>query len=49
MHTVTFRMINNKVLLYSTRDYIQSPGINHKEKNTIKKDCICVKPSHFTV
>ena len=25
--------INNKVLLYSTRNYIQSAGINHTEKN----------------
>ena len=29
--------INNKVLLYSTKNYIQYPEINHKEKN-IKKD-----------
>ena len=31
----------NKVLLYSTRNYIQSPGINHKEKN-IKKEYIYI-------
>ena len=41
--------INNKVLLYSTRNYIQSAGINHTEKNIIKKDCVCVKLSHFIV
>ena len=31
----------NKVLLYSTGNYIQSPGINHKEKN-IKKEYIYI-------
>ena len=33
--------INNKVLLYSTGNYIQSPGINHNGKN-IKKEYIYV-------
>ena len=32
---------NNKVLLYSTGNYIQSPGINHNGKE-YKKECICV-------
>jgi len=27
--------INNKVLLHCTRDYIQSPGINHNGKEYI--------------
>ena len=30
--------INNKVLLYSTGNYIQSPGINHNGKE-YKKEC----------
>ena len=30
-----------KVLLYSTVNYIQYPGINHNGKE-YKKDCICV-------
>ena len=29
--------INNKVLLYSTRNYIQSPGINHNGREYYKK------------
>ena len=33
--------INNKVLLYSTRNYIQYPGINHNGKEH-KKECIYV-------
>ena len=33
--------INNKVLPYSTRNYIQYPGINHNGKE-YKKECICV-------
>ena len=41
--------INNKVLLYSTGNYIQSPEINHNEKNTCKK-CLYVytECSNFT-
>ena len=31
--------MDSKVLLYSTRNYIQNPVINHKEKN-IKKEYI---------
>ena len=33
--------INDKVLLYSTRNYIQSLGINHNKKD-YKKESICV-------
>ena len=29
--------INNKVLLYSTENYIQYPMINHNEKEYLKK------------
>ena len=32
--------INNKVLLYSTENYIQYPMINHSGKEYIKKECI---------
>ena len=32
--------INNKVLLYSTENYIQYSMINHMEKNIKKKECI---------
>ena len=31
--------INNKILLYSTGNYSQSPGINHNGKE-YKKECI---------
>ena len=30
--------INNKVLWYSTRNYIESPGINHNGKEYLKKN-----------
>ena len=30
--------INNKVLQYSTGNYIQNPMINHKEKEYFKKN-----------
>ena len=33
--------MNNEVLLYSTSNYIQSPGINYNEKE-YKKQCIYV-------
>ena len=33
--------INNKVLLYSTENYIQYPIVNHKGKE-LKKECVCV-------
>ena len=33
--------INNKVLLYSTGNYIQYPGVNHNGKE-YRKECICV-------
>ena len=37
-HTYThIEYINNKVLLYSTRNYIQYPVINHNEKEFFKK------------
>ena len=35
------KWINNKVRLYSTGSYIQSPGIDMMEK-IFKKECICV-------
>ena len=39
--------INNKILLYSTGNYIQSPGINHNGKEYFKKRIyICV--SHYS-
>ena len=31
--------INNKVLLYSTENYIQYPMINHNGKEYLKKEC----------
>ena len=34
--------INNKVLLCSSGNYIQYPGINHNEKNTKKKVYMCL-------
>ena len=34
--------INNKVLLYSTGNYIQYPVINHNEKEYKKRTYICV-------
>ena len=40
--------INNKVLLYSTGNYIQSPVINHNGKK-YEKDYIYVGLSHFAV
>ena len=40
--------INNKVLLYSTGNYIQYPVINHNGKEYLKKN-ICVYLSHFAV
>ena len=33
--------INNKVLLYSTENYIQYPMINHNGKE-YKKECMCM-------
>ena len=38
---VYIERINNKVLLYSTRSYIQYPGINPYGKE-YEKECICV-------
>ena len=37
--------INNKVLLYSTGNYIQYPVINHNGKNMNKNAYICVTES----
>ena len=34
--------IDNKVLLYSTGNYIQFPGINHNAKEYKKRMYICV-------
>ena len=34
--------INNKVLLYSTENYIQYPMLNHNGKDYFKKMCVCV-------
>ena len=46
--------INNKILLYSTGNYIQYPVINHNEKYYEKEYvCVCVYiyiyMNHFTV
>ena len=37
--------INNKVLLYSTGNYIQSPVINHNEKEYEKNIHACITES----
>ena len=46
MQTMIYRMDNNKVLLYSTGNYIQYPVINHSgkecEKEYIKTINVCV-------
>ena len=34
--------INDKVLLYSTGNYIQDPGISHTEKEYKNNVCVCV-------
>ena len=34
--------INNKVLLYSTENYIQYPIINHNGKEHFKKECVYI-------
>ena len=40
--TIIYReWINNKVLLYSTGNYIQYPEINHNEKE-YEEECVCV-------
>ena len=33
--------INNKVLLYSTGNYIQDPVMNHNGKE-YEKECVCI-------
>ena len=37
--------INNKVLLYSTENYIQYPVINHNGKEYLKNIYICITES----
>ena len=40
------KWINNKVLRYSTENYIQYPTINHNGKEYEKKNvCICITES----
>ena len=39
------KWINNKVLLYSTGNYIQYPEINHNEKEYKKNVYICITES----
>ena len=34
--------VNNKVLLYSTGNYVQYPGINHNGKDFKKNVYICI-------
>ena len=41
--------INNKVLVYGTRNYIQYPVINHSGKEYFLKMSLCVELSHFAV
>ena len=41
--------VNNKVLLYSTENYIQYPMINHNRKGYEKKNIIYVLSNHFAV
>ena len=44
MQTIIYRMDDNKVLLYSTGNYISNPVINHngKEHTYIKNVCIYI-------
>ena len=42
MPTITYKMMDDKFLLYSTGNYIQCPGINHNGKEFLKKEHICV-------
>ena len=41
MQTPIYRMVNNRVLLYSTGNYIQYPVMNHNGKE-YEKEYICV-------
>ena len=44
--TFIYRMvINNKVLLHTTGNYVQYLMINHMEKNVEKNACICITES----
>ena len=45
MPTITFRMNEQQVLMYSMGNYIQSPEINHNGKEHIKKECVCITES----
>ena len=40
--------IKNKVLLYSSGNYIRYPGINHNG-NKYEKEYICITESHFCI
>ena len=47
MQTIIFRMEKQGPPVYSTGNYIKSPGINHDEKNINKKNvyiyvCVCI-------
>ena len=39
---VCIEWINNKVLLYSTENYIQYPRMNHNGEEYFLKECVCV-------
>ena len=39
--------INNKVLMYHTGNYIQSPGIDHMMENNIKKESCVYMDTHM--
>ena len=41
MQPITFSIMNNKVLLYSTGKYIQYPRTDHVEKEYFKKNAHC--------
>ena len=41
-HLLHLEWINNKVLLYSTGNSIQSPGVDHDGKEYIKKKKECI-------
>ena len=47
MQTITYiGWLDNKVLLFSTGNYIQSAGINHDGKEFLKKKaCVCITES----
>ena len=47
-HVLLTERMGNEVLLYSTGNCIQRPGMNHDEKNT-EKHARCLYLSHFGV